>query len=100
MSVDSIDDLMKMPSRERFDFLVKKWSSSGQPAWLSPVAIQVLLMGILIESSQRLEGLTRWLVRLTWGLFFLAVVLAILTGGDLVWRFFGPYFGNSGAGPG
>ncbi len=72
MSIDSIDDLMKMTGRERFDFLVKTWSSSGQPAWLSPVAIQALLMQTLIESSHRLEGLTRWLVGLT-------IVLAVLT---------------------
>ncbi len=83
MSVDPIDDFLRRPLREQLDTLVKAWTRGSPPAdapWLSQGVSQALLMRILIESSHRLEGLTRWLVRLTVGLVVLTVALAALTG--------------------
>ncbi len=76
MSVDPTEAFLKKPLREQLDLLVKTWTRGNPPAdalWLSHGVSQALLMRILIESSHRLEGLTRWLVWLT-------IVLAALTG--------------------
>lgn len=79
MSVDPIDALLRKPLREQLDTLVKTWAMGDPPpgmSWLSHgtahTLAQALMMRILVESSHRVEGLTRWLVWLT-------VVLGVLT---------------------
>ncbi len=70
-----INAFLKKSIREQLDTLVKAWTLGSPPAdtpWLSQGMAQALMMRILVESSHRLEGLTKVLVWLT-------VVLAVLT---------------------
>ncbi len=76
MSVDPMEAriraFLKKPLREQLDMLVRPWAGPDEP-WLSQGVALALLMRILVESSHRLEGLTN-------RLFWLTVVLSILTG--------------------
>ena len=67
---------LKEPLRKQLDTLVKAWTMGSPPPdaqWLTQGVAQALLMRILIQSSDRLEGLTN---RLVW----LTILLAALTG--------------------
>ncbi len=70
-----INAFVKKSIGEQLDTLVKAWTLGSPPPdkpWLSQSMAQALMMRILVESSHRLEGLTKVLVWLT-------VVLAVLT---------------------
>ena len=65
----------KKPPLEQVNILLKVYATGTLPPelpGLSDSEVQALLMRILITSSLRLEGLTKWLCGLT-------VVLAVLT---------------------
>ncbi len=78
---------MRRPLREQLDILVRQWAKKpdAREPWLTQAVAQALMMRILVESSHRLEGLTRWLVWVTVVLGVLTAVLAY----DVVRHFIG-----------
>ncbi len=70
---------LKKPLREQLDLLVKPWRTGVAPAeepWLTLAMSQALMIRKIIESSYRLEGLTKALIVFTIVLAALTAVLA------------------------
>lgn len=84
MGVDPLEamreEFLKKPRREQLDILVRATAPGASSVWLTRDVAQTLLMRFLVESSERLEAISKALVRLTVWLVILTGVLGVLTG--------------------